>query len=86
VAFAVGLGLSSVAVLRAARAYAASRTTADARVLWDPIIIAYFVVMPFSYLHWEKYLLPLVPILALRMTKPLSGELADGVREPGSGA
>jgi hypothetical protein len=28
-------------------------------------VFAFLLVMPFSYLHWEKYLLPLLPILAL---------------------
>lgn len=31
------------------------------------IVVAFFVVMPFSYLGWEKYFIPLVPTLILRL-------------------
>jgi 4-amino-4-deoxy-L-arabinose transferase-like glycosyltransferase len=33
----------------------------------DLSTIAFFVVMPFSYLHWEKYFLPLFPIVAMQL-------------------
>jgi hypothetical protein len=59
---------------RAARAYSPRRATDRQRVLWDAIVIAFLVVTPFSYLHWWRYLLPRVPIVALQMTKPLSVE------------
>ncbi len=36
----------------------------------DFSIIAFFLIMPFSYMHWEKYFLPLVPILAIRLLMP----------------
>lgn len=28
-------------------------------------VIAFFIVMPFSYLHWEKYFLPMIPLLSM---------------------
>ena len=30
-------------------------------------ILLFLIVMPFSYLNWEKYLMPLVPIAAVRI-------------------
>jgi hypothetical protein len=40
---------------------------ADFTLFLDLLIIAFFLVMPFSYLHWEKYFLPLLPIVALQI-------------------
>jgi 4-amino-4-deoxy-L-arabinose transferase-like glycosyltransferase len=36
----------------------------------DFSIIAFFLVMPFSYMHWEKYFLPLVPLMAIQFLLP----------------
>ncbi|MCC6681556.1 MAG: hypothetical protein IT445_11700 [Phycisphaeraceae bacterium] len=40
---------------------------------WNVMILWFFAVMPLSYLHWEKYALPLLPVLMARL-------LADGGR------
>ena len=43
-----------------------SRET-DFTLFLDFLIISFFIIMPFSYLHWEKYFLPMVPIVALQL-------------------
>jgi len=35
--------------------------------LYDLTILAFLLVMPMSYLNWEKYFMPLVPFIALRL-------------------
>jgi membrane-associated HD superfamily phosphohydrolase len=39
----------------------------DLLLLLDLSILLFLIVMPFSYLNWEKYLMPLVPLAAIRM-------------------
>ena len=39
----------------------------DLQFLLNLIVLAFLVVMPFSYLSWEKYFMPLVPMLTLRL-------------------
>ncbi len=39
----------------------------DLPLLLDLSILLFLIVMPFSYLNWEKYLLPLVPLAAIRI-------------------
>jgi hypothetical protein len=39
----------------------------DFAVLLDLSVASFLVIMPFSYLGWEKYFVPLVPILILRL-------------------
>jgi hypothetical protein len=39
----------------------------DFTLFMDFSIILFFIVMPFSYLHWEKYFLPLLPIAAVQL-------------------
>ncbi|MDF1544920.1 MAG: glycosyltransferase family 39 protein [bacterium] len=39
-----------------------------ARLLFDLLILAYFLVMPFSYLGWEKYFMLILPIVILRLS------------------
>ncbi|HWR82664.1 MAG TPA: hypothetical protein VN285_05125, partial [Candidatus Deferrimicrobium sp.] len=36
-------------------------------LLLDLAILCFLIVMPFSYLWWEKYFLPLVPLAATRL-------------------
>jgi hypothetical protein len=36
-------------------------------VFIDLSVFAFLFVMPFSYLHWEKYFLPLLPILVMQL-------------------
>jgi hypothetical protein len=54
-----GLVVDSVARWRSGRI--------DYQFFLDLTVIMFFAVMPFSYLHWEKYFMPLVPILVLRI-------------------
>lgn len=44
------------------------RRTVEFPVFLDLAALAFLAVMPWAYLHWEKYLLPLVPILIARLT------------------
>lgn len=39
----------------------------DTPLFLDLAILAFFVVMPFSYLSWEKYLMPMLPLFILRV-------------------
>ena len=39
----------------------------DTIFLLDGLILSFLVVMPLSYLGWEKYFMPLIPILAARL-------------------
>ncbi|UCD62659.1 MAG: glycosyltransferase family 39 protein [Candidatus Zixiibacteriota bacterium] len=50
----------------------------DFALMLDLSIVSFFIVMPFSYLGWEKYFLPVVPLVILRLV--LSGTRAPAVR------
>ena len=39
----------------------------DLPLLLDLSILTFFLIMPFSYLNWEKYILPLVPLGSIRL-------------------
>ncbi len=39
----------------------------DLAFMMDLAILSFFVVMPFSYLGWEKYFMPAVPLVILRL-------------------
>lgn len=39
----------------------------DLTFMMDVSILSFLIVMPFSYMHWEKYFLLLMPILMLRL-------------------
>jgi hypothetical protein len=39
----------------------------DVALMLDLAIVVFFVVMPFSYLGWEKYFMPVVPPVILRV-------------------
>jgi hypothetical protein len=43
------------------------RRGADFELLLDLSIIGFLLIMPFSYLVWEKYFLPLLPIVLMRI-------------------
>jgi len=53
----VGIGKESVLLIR--------QKNAPFSLLLYLIVFAFFIVMPFSYQLWEKYILPLVPIVSL---------------------
>lgn len=40
-------------------------------LMLDIVIILFFMIMPFSYLCWEKYFMPVIPVLILRMLLPV---------------
>ncbi len=42
----------------------------DIPLLLDLITISFLFIMPFSYLHWEKYIIPLLPFLSIRLLFP----------------
>jgi hypothetical protein len=65
VGFAAGLAVFGELVLDAAQRWRAGRI--DYQFFLDLIVFAFLAVMPWSYLHWEKYLMPLVPVLVLRI-------------------
>jgi hypothetical protein len=44
--------------------------TIDFQFFLDLTVFAFLAVMPWSYLHWEKYLMPLLPVLTLRLLLP----------------
>ncbi|HPC11315.1 MAG TPA: hypothetical protein PK112_04360, partial [candidate division Zixibacteria bacterium] len=41
--------------------------TGDVVLLLDSGVIAFLLVMPFSYLAWEKYMMPLAPLVLARL-------------------
>jgi hypothetical protein len=41
----------------------------DLSLLLNLLVLSFLLVMPFSYQVWEKYFLPVVPILSLRLLK-----------------
>jgi hypothetical protein len=59
VAVVVRIGLDAAARWR--------RGEIDFQFFLDLNVILFLAVMPFSYLHWEKYFIPLVPVLLLRI-------------------
>ncbi|MBI3860641.1 MAG: hypothetical protein HY290_01955 [Planctomycetia bacterium] len=63
--FAGGLVLIGELVLDAIARWRTARL--DFQIFLDLVVLAFLAVMPWSYLHWEKYLMPLVPVLVLRI-------------------
>jgi hypothetical protein len=64
IAFALGLAVlaSIVAAAAPTRAVAAWPNT---QTFLATAVCAFLVVMPWSYLHWEKYFMPLLPLAAV---------------------
>lgn len=65
VGFACGLVVVGQIVLDAIARW--RRGEVDYRLFLDLNVLLFLAVMPFSYLHWEKYFMPLVPVLMLRI-------------------
>ncbi len=63
--FAAGLVVIAELFLDAASRWRSGRI--DYQFFLDLVVLAFLAVMPWSYLHWEKYLMPLVPVLVLRI-------------------
>jgi hypothetical protein len=63
--FAGGLAVVTALVLDAWHRWREGRI--DFQFFLDLSVFAFLAVMPCSYLHWEKYFMPLVPVLLLRI-------------------
>ena len=63
--FAGGLAVVTALALDAWRRW--NKRQIDFQFFLDLTVFAFLAVMPCSYLHWEKYFMPLVPVLLLRI-------------------
>ena len=71
--FALGLAVVARILMDATARW--RRGEIDFRFFLDLNVVFFLAVMPFSYLNWEKYFMPLVPVLVLRIAfVPLRGE------------
>jgi polyferredoxin len=43
------------------------RRTTDLALFLDLSILLFLAIMPFSYFCWEKYFLPIIPFVTMRM-------------------
>lgn len=83
--FAVGLAIVARIVLDAAARW--RHNTIDFQFFLDLCVILFLAVMPFSYLNWEKYFMPLVPVLVLRIAfAPFRAEKTAAERVPARAA
>jgi hypothetical protein len=63
----------------------------DLSLLLNLLFLSFFLVMPFSYQVWEKYFLPVVPVLSLRLLKENrrtsvgEGSAQNGLGDPTAG-
>jgi hypothetical protein len=82
--FWVAFGLGLAVLVRVARDVAARRNGAwpDARTFLGLAVLSFLAVMPFSYMHWEKYFMPLLPLAAVLVLA--MGEEGAGGSEGGS--
>jgi hypothetical protein len=39
----------------------------DTRAFLGLAVVCFLVMMPFSYMHWEKYFMPLLPLAAVHV-------------------
>ncbi len=65
VSFAFGLPILYVSIRGALRG-ARSNPVAP-NLIYDLAILIFMAVMPFSYLNWEKYFVPLIPFVCVRL-------------------
>lgn len=61
------LGLPVVFAVIADLGSRARRRQFDDAWFLDLVVVCFLSIMPWSYLHWEKYFMPLVPVLLARM-------------------
>jgi hypothetical protein len=76
IGFAGGVAIVTALALDAWRRLRAGRI--DFQLFLDLTAFAFLAVMPCSYLNWEKYFMPLVPVLLLRMLRSTPGYTAHG--------
>ncbi len=81
--FALGLPLLLYIVRNITHSLRTGRPTLP--TLLDMAALAFLLIMPFSYLNWEKYLMPLLPLLILRfaMTPASRTEVPPPSAPPG---
>jgi len=65
VGFALGLPILYAVIRSALRAV--RLTSVAPTLLYDLAILGFLALMPFSYLNWEKYFVPLLPFLFVRL-------------------
>lgn len=67
--FWLAFGLGVAVLLSMTRDIAARRDDAwpDTRAFLGFAVLSYLVVMPFSYMHWEKYFMPLLPLATVHL-------------------
>lgn len=65
--FWLAFGLGVAVLLTMAQDIASRRDAAwpDTRAFLGLAVLCFLVVMPFSYMHWEKYFMPLLPLAAM---------------------
>ena len=80
IGFAGGLAVVSGLAIDAWRRWRERRI--DFQFFLDLTTFAFLAVMPCSYLHWEKYFMPLVPVLLLRILFVPFRETPANVEEP----
>jgi hypothetical protein len=78
--FAAGLAVVTALVIDAWNRWRERRI--DFQFFLDLTAFAFLAVMPCSYLHWEKYFMPLVPVLMLRILFVPFRDAARAVGEP----
>jgi hypothetical protein len=78
--FAGGLAVVTALGLDALRRWREGRI--DFQFFLDLTAFAFLAIMPCSYLHWEKYFMPLVPVLLLRILFVPFREIAQTAGEP----
>ena len=81
--FWIAFGLGVAVLLSLAGDIVSRRKDAwpDARAFLGFAVLSFLVVMPFSYLHWEKYFMPLLPLAAvLLLAMREDGRLKRDVR------
>ena len=62
---AFGLGLSVLLTVVRDVVFRRGAGWPDARTFLGLAVLCFLAVMPFSYMHWEKYFMPLLPLVAV---------------------
>jgi hypothetical protein len=71
---ACGAAVAASLVVWSGRALRDPARDRDGLLAWP--VIAFLLVMPFSYMYWEKYFMPVLPIAALAIVRMRSDEAA----------